>query len=152
VKRNSLHCHGFALLEALFVIGLLGFVALVGGQIFITINQTTQRAAQRQMSQMRFDQAIRALREDIWNASQCSLRDSHTLQLQLGEKQVIWTTEKSMKRTAGDQIEAWEELQSDLHFEVKGNTVTVVQDPAPGDSGGRVTLLNVATLLKGEAR
>ena len=78
-----------------------------------------------------------------WNATQCSLRDAHTLQVQLGDKSATWTAERALKRTAGDQVEAWEDLQTDLRFEVKGNTVTIYTDKVYAEihnEGGTITV------------
>ena len=140
---------GFALLEIMFVLGVLAFVALVATQIFVAVNQTTLKTVERQAAQMRFDQAVRRLRTDVWNASQCTLENTHELQIHSGDKSIAWTIGSTIKRQSGAESNTWEDLQSDLHFEVKGNVVTVIQDPVAGDSGGRVSLLDAAALLKG---
>jgi prepilin-type N-terminal cleavage/methylation domain-containing protein len=149
VKR---HRNGYSLLEVMFVIGVLGFVALVATQIFVNVNQTTLKTVQRQTAQMRFDQAVRRLRVDVWNAAKCTLQNPQQLQIFAGNKSVNWTVGSTINRQADSEVNTWDELQSNFHFEAKGDVVTIVQDPVAGDSGGRVSLLEAAAFLKGPAQ
>jgi len=141
---------GFVLVEMMFVIGLLAIVGLIVGQLYFASTQTTQRVARMQAAETRFDQAVRQLRRDVWNASGCTLSDPHTLRVERSDgKAIEWTTGQFLRRNSDGAREAWDELQTDLHFEVRGPIVVVVQDPAEGEAGGRVALLDEAALLKG---
>ena len=143
------HKRAFALVELMFVLGLLMFVALVAGQIFFSVARTTSSVSQRQTAQIRVDQAVRRLRQDVWNATQISLSDPQHLQIKIGDKSVSWTTGQSLKREAGSETQHWDELQTDLHFEQRGPTVSLAQEPMQGESGGHITLLNANAVLKG---
>ena len=149
MKMHSIHRRGFALFELMFVLGLLMFVALVAGQIFYGVTRTTSHVNERQTSQIRVDQAIRRLRQDVWNATQISLSDAGHLQLKVRDKSITWTAGPSLKREAGEATQRWDELQTELHFEQHGPTVSLAQEPTQGEAGGRVTLLNANSVLKG---
>lgn len=142
---------GFVLVEMMFVIGLLSVVALIVGQLYFASVQTTQRVAAMQTAQTRFDQAVRRLRGDVWGALGCTSPDPHTLRIERPDgKAVEWSAGQFLRRTSGEARQSWEELRTDLRFEVRGPVVVVVQDPAEGEAGGgRVALLNEAALLKG---
>ncbi len=143
------HKSAFALLELMFVLGLLMFVALVAGQLFFSVARTTSSVNQRQTAQIRVDQAARRLRQDVWNASQITLPDPQHLQIKIADKSVTWTAGQSLKRESGSDTQHWDELQTDLHFEQHGPTVSLAQEPTQGESGGRITLLNANSVLKG---
>jgi type II secretory pathway pseudopilin PulG len=136
----------------MFVLGVLAFVALVAGQTFLGVTRTTTQLTQHQTSQIRVDQAIRRLRQDVWNATQITLPDPQHLHIQLGDKSVTWTTAQSLKRESGSDLQHWDDLQTTLHFEQHGPTISLAQDPTQSEAGGRVTLLNANSLLKGPAQ
>jgi type II secretory pathway pseudopilin PulG len=145
LHRNN----AFALLELMFVLGLLAFVALVAGQLFFGITRATSQVNQRQAAQIRVDQAVRRLRQDVWNATQITVPDPQHLQIKLADKSVTWSAGQFLKRDTGAESQRWDELQTDLHFEQRGPTVSLAQEPTQGESGGRVTLLNANAVLKG---
>ena len=137
----------FALLELMFVLGLLAFVALVAGQLFVGVTRSTTTVNQRQTAQIRLDQAVRRLRQDVWNATQITLPDPQHLQLKINDKSITWTATQDLKRESASDSQLWTDLQTTLYFEQHGPTISLAQDPSQGESGGRITLLNANSLL-----
>ena len=150
-QHKNLHhnARAFALLELMFVLGVLGFVALVAGQLFVGVTRSTTTVDQRETAQIRVDQAVRRLRQDVWNATQITLPDPQHLQIKINDQSITWTAGQTLKRESASESQHWDDLQTTLHFDQHGPTISLAQEPTQGESGGHITLLNTNSLLKG---
>ena len=150
-QHKNLHhnARAFALLELMFVLGVLGFVALVAGQLFVGVTRSTTTVDQRQTAQIRVDQAVRRLRQDVWNATQITLPDPQHLQIKINDQSITWTAGQTLKREFASESQHWDDLQTTLHFDQHGPTISLAQEPTQGESGGHITLLNANSVLKG---
>jgi hypothetical protein len=73
--------HGFALIDIITSLAVLGSLAVVGTQLFRTGLRLSQESVAAEESTIRMCSAIGAFRADVWNAKELGSKDSHSLQI-----------------------------------------------------------------------
>ena len=115
----------FVLLEMLIAIGLLAVAGLIWIQILRMAAQVSNDMNQQQPAEMRIDQVLWELRNDIWSASALELRDPRWLTLKLRDgRSIDWRAHALWSRElSGEQPRRWDPAVADLSFVVRGPVV-----------------------------
>jgi type II secretory pathway pseudopilin PulG len=143
---------GLMLWELMMALGLLAVIALVAGQIFLSLSRTSVEVSRQHTAQSAFDQAMRQLRMDVWSAAQLQIQNSR-LRIQTADgKTILWQAGDALQRTVDSDLRHWNDLGGHLSFAVNGPTAVLRQEPTPSDSGGELVLPSQALLLKGVSR
>jgi Tfp pilus assembly protein PilX len=123
---------GYALVEILFVLGLLTIFAVVATRLFGSTVRVMHAAAEQQNTTSALDSALRALRRDVWNASSVAATDAHTLRIAQAEQSVEWSVDadgnlvRSTRPASGPETrQRWPELRKHVSFQSSKAGVTV---------------------------
>ena len=136
--RRQRRSGGFMLVQMLIVLGLMGAFVVVADRVYRLSITTSVKAAREQEDLIRLEQAMSALRADVWHATKLETPDPTTLRI--GD--VTWDSLDGgeLLRTQGDEQREWSELG--LKFERQGSLVVVRR------GGAEVALLRQAPTIK----
>ena len=127
-RRNP---RAFTLPELLVTLALLTLFLNAATHLFHSSFGMIRAAETSQSDAAKFDHFLAALRRDVWEARQLSLKDSRELSLKtFAGRQVVWVREESaITRTIGDgeaaDKQAWKGMPP-MEFELKGQIVTLI--------------------------
>ncbi len=134
---------GFALLELLFVLALLGVFALLATRLFYASINTMHGAARTGESAARFDSAMAVMRDDIFLSDSTEMPDSNSLVIhRAGADTIRWqTTGTDIERTADNATRHWNvEQKIELHQQGK---IVLIQ-PATGGELAMASALEIS--------
>ncbi|MDB5324280.1 MAG: hypothetical protein JWN40_5911 [Phycisphaerales bacterium] len=137
----------FMLVQMLLVLGLMGAFVIVADRVFRLSVQTSARAAKEQEDLLRLEQAMTALRAEVWQAAKVETPDKSTVHLTAEGTDVTWQTlpDDDLKRTDKDSEQQWTALN--LSFERQGSWLVVSR------RGAEIALLRQApSTTKGGAK
>jgi len=122
---------GFAILELLFVLALLGVFALLATQLFRASINVMHNAARTGESAMRFDSAMAVMRDDIFLSASTEMPDSNSLVVHRPDGSIVrWQTAGTeIQRTSGDTIRQW---NVDQKIQLRQQGQIVLLQPATG--------------------
>lgn len=107
MKRSTQHCHGFTLMEMIFVVGMGLFLMLLTSILFTTSTHTIR---EEQLSKPRINQLdalVATLRADVWAGDALTVVDAGTLQIGSGDRVIDWSQDTAkhqiIRRQAQDQ-------------------------------------------------
>jgi Tfp pilus assembly protein PilV len=121
VRRSG----GFALIQVLFALMLLGAFALAATHVFRMSVLTTESSARGHERSLRVEQSLHTMRSDVWQADSVDTVEPMLLRLTGLDGVVEWKTqgEGELMRTTGKDVRKWTTL--DLRFERQGSAVLV---------------------------
>jgi type II secretory pathway pseudopilin PulG len=122
---------GFLLVNILVVLMLLGAFMLAATRVFRLSILSTQSASREQERALRLEQAMRALRADVWQASAVQSVQPNQLQLTTGDSPVRWDIdgEGNLTRSAGKDSQSWSTLN--MTFSGDGRAILVKRKDEP---------------------
>ena len=131
MRANRPHTarRAFSMFSMLVVLGLLGVFALLASRLFLSTIRTMRSAQDRQTQTLRIDSVIRALRADVWNATETRFADGALVINRAGQPAVTWTVsnDQTILRTEALSKDSrrWAKLGTSLSFEPRGASVLV---------------------------
>jgi Tfp pilus assembly protein PilX len=144
-QRRQPPRRAFMLVQMLLVLGLMGAFVIVADRVFRLSVQTSARAAREQEDLLRLEQAMTALRADVWQAAKVETPDKSSLHLASESADIIWQTSSSgdLRRIEKETEQQWTGLN--LSFERQGAWLVVNR------RGAEIALLRQAPSTKGGA-
>jgi type II secretory pathway component PulJ len=149
--RKAGRHRGVMMIEMLMLIIILGVFAVVATRMFVTLMKLNQQTAQVHTDTVRFDAAMRALRADVWSATQMSGSGS---EMSLNGGKVQWKVQKDGTLVRVEQREGkrdekrWEAGLPQLSFMVKGSSVVVTVTQTKTTRGGELQLISATSLAE----
>ena len=115
----------FTLTHLLFAMVLLGAFALAATRVFRLSVLTTESSARAQERSLRIEQALHAMRSDVWQADSIGAVEPMLVRLTGPDGAVEWKArgDAGLVRTAGKDVRQWTTL--DLRFERQGAAILV---------------------------
>jgi hypothetical protein len=109
------------LVQMLIVLGLMGAFVIVADRVYRLSVTTAAKAAREQEDLIRLEQAMSALRTDVWRAAKLETPDPTTLRA----GNVVWDTlyDGELLRSQADDQQEWSDLK--LEFERQGSLIIV---------------------------
>src|SRR5258706_5310057 len=135
----------FMIVQMLIVLGLMGAFVIVADRVSRLSVQPSARAAKEQEDLLRLEQAMTALRADVWQAAKVETPDKSNLRLASENADIMWRTlsDGDLKRTEKDSEQQWTGLN--VSFERQGAWLVVTR------RGAEIALLRQAPQTKGGA-
>lgn len=117
----------FVLTEILVALALLSAFALIASRLFTTSMRTIERSSAQLDTVVRFDGMLRALRDDVWNASQVLEVKADQLLLRSDDGETRWSIagDGRVTRMSGAEARAFPAL-TDARFARPGKAVELV--------------------------
>jgi hypothetical protein len=123
IKRRP----GFALIDVVTSLAVLGSLAIIGTRLFQTGLRLTHQSVAAEETTIRFRSAVGSLRADIWNAKEFTLRESHLLHVVgASGNSVDWTIGgNDLVRSENGEQRRWAGVAEGCAFEVDGFSVVL---------------------------
>jgi type II secretory pathway component PulJ len=136
----------FMIVQMLIVLGLMGAFVIVADRVFRLSVQTSARAATEQEDLLRLEQAMTALRADVWQAAKVEMPDKTNVHVTAEGADVTWQTlpDGDLKRTEKVTEQQWTGVN--LSFERQGAWLVVTR------RGAEIALLRQAPPTRGGAK
>jgi type II secretory pathway pseudopilin PulG len=118
----------FTILQVLFALMLLGAFGVVAARVFRLSILSSQAAAQNQERDLRTEQALRALREDVWQSQTIDGVEPSRIRLTSRDGPIEWRTagpDGDLVRARGKETRKWPALR--LGFARQGRAILVNQ-------------------------
>ena len=145
----------FTILEMVVVIGLFAMVAVISVPIFRWAMLTSQQSQTQANDVSRFENALRTLREDIWDAGDIRVGDSQTLVLTVADnRQITWQLDatKSLHRKSETMDRQWPEFPGGSSFSIQSAEVLLMVPDGPSFHGGTIPFISQRAIYTGEKR
>ncbi len=115
---------GFTIIEVLVWIVLLTAAVLMGMRLFVSLMRTFREAPAQQEAMMRFDSAVRTLRDDVAGSGVFVMGPDERLMLSDGyrlEHSVAWYQDgDDLVRRQGDEIRRWNGIGQQVSLSIDG--------------------------------
>jgi prepilin-type N-terminal cleavage/methylation domain-containing protein len=137
---------GFAFIELVVVVAIVGIAMLIAAQLTRTVLRTTSKAQQAISQVAATDRIADRIRADVWNAIELISPNGRTLVLRsVGSKSVIWQIARDGKQIrrahwAGEALitqNTWP-CPAGLSFKAGMHTATLIQSGDATQPGGQM--------------
>jgi type II secretory pathway pseudopilin PulG len=130
--RHRRRRRAFTLVHILFALMLLGAFAVVATKVFRLSVLSSQSAAVSQERDLRREQALHALRQDVWQSQSIEAIEPAKLRLSAPDGPIEWRTtgdEGDLIRVKGKETLKWTELH--LRFARQGRAILIIDKDQP---------------------
>lgn len=132
LHRNAATGGGFALIQMVAAMSLVGVFVIAAGQLTMQCVQLWQELGTREASVHRLEQVMRRLQQDAWSADQVRAATPHRLVLvRPGGERITWRAdaeEPTLRREleGGEAEEWWFDRRSPFMFDATANAAHLI--------------------------
>ena len=145
---------GFTITEMLALLILIGIALVLAMRLFVATTKLNYQTGQAHTETARIDSIVRALRGDVWGASEMTASNPASLTLSSSVGKIEWKTAddgallRTETREGKSEARRWPAGASKFTFRVEGPIVTLIVPDSTAGRGGQVRLASQLQLAQ----